>query len=933
MKIKPLDLVVCRTPAFAFDDKLEDIWEQLKDKIRESSPDFYHQIVDLDYSQLSSKPPKLQFTVWKYFNRARFRATPYGSFASFTTLPIGKDPENIVLSREMVVHRFRDWPEDFEKAGVKFNGSLEIRRNPTSYEYRGEIRYISHANDQFVLSAIELTEEIELIFSLSLNRIKCDELINAIHITLGVAAIPRLRKLIMHLIDIQFLQSSRFRNITGKDYFERMGIAIGSGHGYQLSERNLVKGFFALRFAEEIAEFISFMANYKKSYVSPHLEFFKKRFREKFGERSIPLLLVMDPEIGLGYADLEHGNDGDELVDFILSHQTAKAGSCASQYSQLHIDVLNQLASGKEIHLSENNIKKSGFGDLLPNSLSVMVGFSENKPVIRHIGGATANALLGRFTIASPEIESFCKSVSALEIEANPGTLFFDVAYQAERNVDNVNRRINLYEAELPINSWSDCEGSINFADILVTVDKGQVIFQHRVSGRRMMPRIPSAYNQMRSDLSLFRFVCDVQNQLLQVDLTFQLSDLFPDLDHYPRVYYKNLIVSPATWKVPETFLLGVMDVKTKIQLFRKWLVENGVSMPFKTGHADQMMVFDPLNDMDLISFFNFSKTSSAVIITESLLDASSFVKDEKNRSYVPEYVLSFAHGEQIYPPLRENRLMSWPMEVDELEMIGDKWLYLDIYCGCSSANLILLKIMNAIGQQAKSLMNGWFFIRYKDPKTHLRLRLRTRQKNDVISILPLVNSIIMPEIQQGMIEDITIRPYRRELGRYGKTMMDQVEDFFCTDSTVVLSLLNKNSTMEQLYSSAIQFMMVAYQCFIPDPTDSLLFTRNMADLFSKEFELGTNSYKKINERYKAHFSAQTGKNLLSKQNLGRLRRRLKLLSSSCPDAADKRRLLSDLIHLHINRLFSSEQRIHEAILYQYMLKSALSKRFHIQTK
>src|SRR3954470_7267295 len=112
MKLKLLDTALCRTPAFSTQDHLDEQWDVLKEMIRESSPSFYQVIADLDVMQLEGANPKIKFSVWKYFNRARFRATPYGSFAAFSLLPIMLYPDApLMLASAITSHQFVDWKE------------------------------------------------------------------------------------------------------------------------------------------------------------------------------------------------------------------------------------------------------------------------------------------------------------------------------------------------------------------------------------------------------------------------------------------------------------------------------------------------------------------------------------------------------------------------------------------------------------------------------------------------------------------------------------------------------------------------------------------------------------------------------------------------------------------------------------------------------
>ncbi len=110
MDLKVLNNLLCRTPAFSITDNVEDKWHELKNLIKESSPSFYQIIKDIPVAPNEGTFTKVNFSIWKYFNRARYRSTPFGKFAAFTLLPISNDNSiSPVLSQEMVSHTYIDW--------------------------------------------------------------------------------------------------------------------------------------------------------------------------------------------------------------------------------------------------------------------------------------------------------------------------------------------------------------------------------------------------------------------------------------------------------------------------------------------------------------------------------------------------------------------------------------------------------------------------------------------------------------------------------------------------------------------------------------------------------------------------------------------------------------------------------------------------------
>lgn len=226
----------------------------------------------------------------------------------------------------------------------------------------------------------------------------------------------------------------------------------------------------------------------------------------------VPLSEAMDPEIGVGY-----GNFGEHLVenpltDIFDNSNLSKLPKPAILDTEIHNFLLVCLIKGQTIRLEEFDGEKEITKFPLPNTLSVMFRSWNGHPVIESLGGCTANTLLGRFTIASQELEGFAHQVVQIEERSNPDILFFDIGYQAERQFDNVNRRSKIYSHELPILTWSCDQSPISFNDVLICVRNSEVLLWSRKYKKRMVPRVPSAYNYSRSNLPVFRFLCDLQH-------------------------------------------------------------------------------------------------------------------------------------------------------------------------------------------------------------------------------------------------------------------------------------------------------------------------------------------------------------------------------------------------------------------------------------
>jgi len=253
MKMTPMSMFFARTHAFSIDASFSDHWEELKDKILESSPTLYPLISSLSLEELEKADKKIRYTVWKYWNRAKFRATPFGSFAAFSILPLKEPCKGPILSENMQVHSFTDWPEK-----DRVLKRTEVILNSSRYQTNQEVRFIVFQDGQFTLASMAIFDELELIMEWAKQTITIADLCQKMQQKVDLHPKSTL-SLLMQLIDMQLLFSDQQPNITGSDYFTRIKHVKQSPISYILSERQLIQGGINSDSIAAIPELINFL--------------------------------------------------------------------------------------------------------------------------------------------------------------------------------------------------------------------------------------------------------------------------------------------------------------------------------------------------------------------------------------------------------------------------------------------------------------------------------------------------------------------------------------------------------------------------------------------------------------------------------------------------------------------------------------------------
>lgn len=924
MKLTALNLSLCRVSAFSNEEELADVWPALKDKIRTASPSFYKQISALEAEQLNTMSDKIQYTIWKYFNRAKYRATPFANFASYSVTPLHYKKTAIKVKSTMLIHKFANWEEKFRLN--LYNNCNLFYANTSAYYTTTEIRYLQFNGNSFELASAEIFPELKSIMQFCRTKRSKNELFDFMKSEHQVHR-KQCNTLILQLLHLQLLQSDRYANITGEDYFTRLKISH-TAENYILAERDLLAGGLDRAKTEEIAEALRFLAQHLRKSKNRDLENFKNAFIKRFEHQEVTLTIAMDPELGIGYGNLAQYEQTDELIDQLTKKIN---GDQSIVYTALHRFLINGLMTNEPIDLQHfREVPQANTP--LPNTLSVLCQFYKNHSVVSHAGGCTASALLGRFTLANAELEAHCKEIAELEQNANPKVLFFDIPYQAESKIDNVNRRKNCYEYELPILTWSCQPTPLDFEDVMVSIQGNDIVLRSRLLGKRLIPRLASAYNYSRSDLAVYRFLCDLQHQSIQSSLTFDFQTFVPGLDQYPRVSYKNVILSPAKWLIPKSlYQQSNTGSKRSVSELQTWLQQNKINFLVKTGVSDQTLCFNPDLQSDLFILIVYCKQQGdrPIYLSEALIDKETSVTDQDDKKYNSEFVISFSHSHQVYREIVQPSMLSVMHRTlrPTIYLLASEWLYFEIFVEPSQSNKILRSQVTELLKEHKNDIGQWFFIRYDENGKHIRLRLHVKDLTKRSCIIDHFNSLFKESLENGVIKDVALKPYRPELARYGAFRMNEVENFFHLDSKLVLSFLSKMPDKNRCYQQAIYFMEKMSRVCLPILTEQVLFVKQMAGAFSAEFNIEQDGFKKINHAY-----SQFKKEEAQAYGFKQLENQANVILAQCNDN-DKPKMLADLIHMHVNRVFNDHQRLHEAVCYQFFYKRLLTKQARLSAQ
>ena len=269
--------------------------------------------------------------------------------------------------------------------------------------------------------------------------------------------------------------------------------------------------------------------------------------------------------------------------------------------------------------------------------------------------------------------------------------------------------------------------------------------------------------------------------------------------------------------------------------------------------------------------------------------------------------------------------------------IIGDEWLYYKIYVGPKSADFILTDVLLPLTNKLlqEKVIDKWFFIRYSDPDLHLRVRFHVNNDKKLISVISNFNKGINPFIEKRIVWKLQVDTYKREIERYYEKTMVESENLFYLDSQCTLNFLDliegdEGEEYRWLYGlRSIDCLLSDFGYNLKDKTEIL---DEMQTSFGQEFNINKslrrqldNKFRKYREKITTFLKPAIDENSelfpiwellgFKSEKSVEIVQSIKLkLSVEKIDS-----LLRSYIHMILNRLFRTKQRVHELAIY-YML-------------
>lgn len=649
----------------------------------------------------------------KYLSRISSRPTPFGIFSG-SCLGSFSNSESVIINS---ASNTRNTRLDMDLSGILIanienihgiKNQLQYYANTSLYRIGKQLRYIESkyvgGKLSYQLVEIENSEYLEAIISSTrdgINLCELKEMIVAMEIDEEEA-----ESFISELIDSQILTSEMRQTVSGEESLDHiLKVLKKINFANEISERLKVLKICLSRLDcsfgnslddyEEIVSILkSFGINFNEKFVfqvdmslgttknslnserlstinealdvlnkiSPYSENsdiinFKKHFINRYEEREMPLALVLDAEVGIGYPVNSGKRDVNPLIDDLylneIRQHTLNASSQSPIRRILFKKIIESFKTGSHcIELIDEDLKGlESDWENLPDTFSAVTQLveidGERKILLNSTFASSAGNMLGRFCHGNEEIHNYVKEIVEVEENLNHGKFIAEIVHLPEDRIGNILMRPTLRSYEIPYLSASrlDNDKQIGIEDLVVSVKNDRVVIRSKKHGGQIVPRLTTAHNFTSSKLPIYRFLCDMQFEGKRRNLRFDWNGINNEFSFLPRVVYKNIILSTAKWILNSDMLneLSIIEFDDDfMKNIRRWLNWHRLPDLAYLVEGDNKLLINFTNTSSLGTLLSEIKNRNSLFLEEFLFEGDAFAQESSNDKYVNEIIVSF---------------------------------------------------------------------------------------------------------------------------------------------------------------------------------------------------------------------------------------------------------------------------------------------------
>jgi lantibiotic biosynthesis protein len=517
------------------------------------------------------------------------------------------------------------------------------------------------------------------------------------------------------------------------------------------------------------------------------------RFLDRYGAGAlVPIEQLVDPTSGLGFP-AHYGGSGQSGIPVEMSRRDQRLLALAQQAA---------LDGAREVVLDDESIDglaADGVDTMRPAAHAqlcaelhapTLAALAEGAFILVVTGtGRTAVTMTGRFLDILPDDDrqrmvGVCGQLPVGVHGAVAAQLSFPPLHP---RMDNVARAPLLLPDVICLAEHRDeMRGRIGVHDLAVTADDDRLYLVSLSSRRIVEPMVTNAAAP-RTMPPMARLLGEIPRARTAAvsPFTWGAAECLPFL---PRVRYGRSVLAPARWRVPAGAPprpeVGLPAWMTAMDALRDRL-RLPARVDVGTGDRRLRLSLDEPIDLALLRAHLEGTTADAAVSEAPVASDYGWFAGRAHEIVIP---LAATMAPAAAPAIMT---ISGPLPLIGREhgiLPGSQVLFAKFYGHPDGFDTILtghLPALLATWEEPPM----WWFVRYRDPRPHLRLRLHLAASSDYGQAADRVGAWAAELRRAGLIGDLTLDTYHPETARYGSgAALAAAETVFAADSTAVLA-------------------------------------------------------------------------------------------------------------------------------------------------
>jgi lantibiotic biosynthesis protein len=641
-------------------------------------------------------------------------------------------------------------------------------------------------------------------------------------------------------------------------------------------------------------------------------------FVAKYGaEREVPFLEMAHPDWGIGLSPLSQFSagireDNNWYHREQLLHELVQGALRASQTSIELSDDAIRVLSADRMARSESWPTSIDFNVFVLAKSPQSIDAGEFKLLVGpNVGAMKAGRHFARFGDMLPTAaKGLLEDSHTLDRTRSPFLEAVELTYMpAQARLANVSLRLPVLrrEANHGVSAGVAENGVVRFADLVVGAKNGRLYVRSLASGQRLVfssSTMLTANSAPREGQILLALALDPVTHLSVFRWGSAANGVF-----LPRVTSGRLILHCAQWRLKS----GGAPSK---ELFQSWL------SAWRQKWMCPRFTYQCVGDNRLLQ--DLEESSQVEELRRALVKDGEVVLQEPLPSVDDAWISGPAgkHIVELVVPLRLKDIPGsgdpfWHSEEEtkirvallreptRLKPPGSEWTFLKLYGPrAGEDHLIAGPIRKFCGSLPPTI--SWFFVRYADPRPHLRIRFHSKDGDfDVISAVARWATEL---IKRQLCESFSFDTYEREIERYGgPAVISIVEAAFCADSLFAADLLASRSTLDPIVLGVFILDRLLELLGLTDERRTS-WSRDLVDLKPEDGIVYREKRKALVESLKrppTGFLLEVADKLGTlKKSFGDVSQALKLAEESCSLTESTASIHRSIAHMHYNRIW-----------------------------